>query len=67
MRVYIVARMQLYIAGNPSNGHRSSSGRQMSHERVGGTDEWKLNTSWDMQIWKEQRKVVKYSELKDIV
>ena len=57
MRVYIVARMA--NAGNPSNGHRSSSGRQMSHARVEGTDERELNTSWDMKIWKEQRKVVK--------
>ena len=27
---------------------------------VEGTDERELNTSWDMKIWKEQRKVVKY-------
>ena len=56
--IYTVARVA--NAGNPSNGHRSSIGRQMSHTRVGGTDERELNTSWDMKIWKEQRKVVKY-------
>ena len=38
--VYIVANMA--NACNPSNGQRSSSGRQMSHARVGGTDEREL-------------------------
>ena len=56
--IYTVTRVA--NAGNPSNGHRSSSGRQMSHARVGGTDERELNTGWDMKIRKEQRKVVKY-------
>ena len=38
--VYIVANMANVC--NPSNGQRSSSGRQTSHARVGGTDEREL-------------------------
>ena len=39
--VYIVECMA--NACNPSNGQRSSSGRQTSHARVGGTDERELS------------------------
>ena len=61
--VYIVANMA--NACNPSTSQRSSSGRQTSHARVGGTDEQEL-AEYKLGHVNLEGAVAKYCELKDM-